>query len=587
MPPSSPDDLLDRPLLRQLAGEERFRNGEKYFNEGRVRQVHVGADRITAKVSGSRAYRVKLWRGRGQLQFSCNCAVGREETFCKHCVAVGLAWLAGPEGQAAAPGVTRDELRDHLRALDKDRLVNLALEAMDYDDILRRRLTLEIIGVSRNRKAPQPAAAPDLATYRQLLREAIECPDYVDYDAMPEYAQGVEEAIRPLNDLLRAGQAAAVVELAELALVELDKASEMLDGGDGTLNTVYDDLQHYHLEGCRQARPDPERLAERLLRYEIEGGLGVFSNTASAYAEVLGPRGLAAWRRLLVQEWKKLPALSPATRQSAGAKPIDHRRFQITALMEQWVTAEGDFETLAAIKQRDLSTAHDFLALAELYQSAGSLKEAIHWAERGLRAFPDVADGDGLRDFLASAYRKTGRMEEALTLVWEKFAQAGDRENYLRLQSYAAGDWPQWRERALAHLRERIEERRLQAQTRGWPNLPDHNAIVELLLSEHCDEDAWTEASAGGCRPDLWLQLAARREALHPGEALRIYQDQLAPTIARGDQRAYGEAIELLEKIRALLQRLGRFAEFDAYAAAVRAAHRQKRNFLKLLDAML
>ncbi len=108
---------------------------------------------------------------------------------------------------------------------------------------------------------------------------------------MPDYVQGVTEAIQPLGELLRNGHAAAVVELAEFALVGLDRASEMIDGSDGSLNPVYDDLQLYHLQACRAARPDPETLAERLLQYELEGGLGVFNNAAKAYAEVLGPRG--------------------------------------------------------------------------------------------------------------------------------------------------------------------------------------------------------------------------------------------------------------------------------------------------------
>ena len=60
----------------------------------------------------------------------------------------------------------------------------------------------------------------------------------------------------------------------------------MLDGGDGALNTVYDDLQNLHLEACRVAKPDPEELAARLLDYELEGGLGIFNNAPVAYAEV-------------------------------------------------------------------------------------------------------------------------------------------------------------------------------------------------------------------------------------------------------------------------------------------------------------
>ena len=53
--------------------------------------------------------------------------------------------------------------------------------------------------------------------------------------------------------------------------------------------------------------------------------------------------------------------------------------------MERLAESEGDLATLAAVKQRDLSSAHDFLSLAELYQRAGQPDEAMAWAERGLQ----------------------------------------------------------------------------------------------------------------------------------------------------------------------------------------------------------
>lgn len=565
MPTPPPDDLLDRTLLRQMAGDAEFRKGENYYQAGAVRQVQVAGDRITAKVSGSRAYRVKLWRGRGQLQFSCNCDRGHEPEFCKHCVAVGLAWLAGPAGQAAKPGVTRDELRDHLRGLDKERLIHLALEAMDYDDILRRRLMLETIGVTRPRKPDAPP--PDLATYRQILREAIECADYVDYEAMPDYTQGVEEAIRPLGELLRGGHAAAVVELAELALVELDKANDMIDGGDGSLNAAYDDLQHYHLEACRQAQLPPEKLAARLLEYEIEGGLGVFNNTAAAYAEVLGENGLRAWRRLLTQEWQNLPPLSAG---GGATGDIDHRRFQINALMERMAGDAGDLEALAAIRQRDLTSPPDFLALAETYRAAHRLDQAITAAERGLSARGDLS---GLRDFLADAYLQARRPADAAALIWQQYEETPDLDTFAHLKAVSGPGWPAWRERALELLR-------------ALPPQPDRSVLVEALLSEGLAEEAWAEARAGGCRVRLWLALAERRAATAPDDALHVYQDQLNAIIAGGDQRAYRQAIEVLARIRRLLETLGRREDFGAFSAEVRAAHRQKRNFLKLLDGM-
>ena len=92
----------------------------------------------------------------------------------------------------------RERIHQHLRNVPQERLIALLLEATDYDDILRRRLLLESIGVVRvppGKRRAGTGPTPNLATYQQVLREAIETHDYVDYEALPDYAQGVEEAI--------------------------------------------------------------------------------------------------------------------------------------------------------------------------------------------------------------------------------------------------------------------------------------------------------------------------------------------------------------------------------------------------------
>ena len=48
---------------------------------------------------------------------------------------------------------------------------------------------------------------------------------------------------------------------------------------------------------------------------------------------------------------------------------------------------------------------------------------------------------------------------------------------------------------------------------------------------------------------------------------------------------AYDEAIKLLRKMRKLMSRLDRAAEFEDYLVALRVEYKRKRNFIKLLDA--
>ena len=603
---AAPDRFLSRPLLRQLAGERLFARGEQCFALGSVRQIRAGKDRISARVAGARTYRVKLWRRRGELQFRCDCDEGRTETFCQHCVAVGLAWLSHPEEPGAptadaaegAGNSERDEARReeerlrlaaHLRTLAPERLASLLLEATDYDEILRRRLLLEAFGIApspeaRAARAPRPAR-PEVAAYRQLLREAIQPGGLVDFHSMPDYAQGIEEAIAPLAGWLRRGWNEEVMALVEFAVVELDAAADRADAGDPLLNRVYDDLQRYHLAACRHAALDVRALAARLLHYELEGGLGSFNNASKTYADLLGGEGQSAWRSLLIREWRKL-----ASSAANGPPPpaIDHRRFQIQMLMERLADAEGDRPALLALKQADLHGVHDHVARAEWLESIGRPAEAILGAEAASRQFTGPHEKRVWRDFLIGAYQRAGRHEAAISLAWEEFQEAADLEHFRLLKNLVLGHdaslWPEWRGRALAWMRADAANLESRPGRTAPATPPDRSRLVEILLDEKLDDDAWDIASADGCRGDLWLLLADRRAQEHPDDALAIYQRQIDQTLAATGPHVYREAVELLTRVRALLHCSGRAPEYGHYLAALRSTHRKKRAFLRWLD---
>ncbi len=103
--------------MKRLASPRSYARGEAYLDEGRVGLLRAGADRVSATVQGSESYTVELRAQKGLLRSVCSCPVGAEGEFCKHCVAVALAWL-GNHGQ---PGPTLDDARTYLEACRRDR----------------------------------------------------------------------------------------------------------------------------------------------------------------------------------------------------------------------------------------------------------------------------------------------------------------------------------------------------------------------------------------------------------------------------------------------------------------------------------
>lgn len=571
--------FVDRRLLRRMAGARAFGRGEDYFSGGHVGAVIEQDGAIAAKVQGTRPYRVKLRRDGDALDYSCTCPVGQDGAFCKHGVAVGLAWLEAGASTASAkaktpPRVTLDDVRVQLSTWSKRALVELLMQQAIEDDELRRRLLME--AASHNPKRL------DLATYRQAIDEAVDLGGFVDYREAYDYARGIDAAIDGIEKLLKQGHAAEAIELAEHALAAVEEAIGSVDDSDGEMGGILERLQALHHRACKQAKPDPETLARRLFTWELRTDWDTFYGAAQTYADVFGKKGLAVYRMLAEAEWAKVPALRPGRDDPEKYG----KRFRITQIMETLAQQTGDVEALVAVKQRDLSSAYAYLQIAELYQTSRKHDLALEWAERGLETFPARTDVR-LREFLAQAYHRRKRHDHAMALIWAEFTESPALETYKHLMTHArrAGQRAAWRERALAHLRQAIAKARQEHPGNRWSLPPaDHSALVRIFLWEKDAEAAWQEAQAGGCSDALWLELAAEREKTHPQDALPIYQRQIGPTLERTNDEAYRQAIALLRNVRKSLGRLGRQADFAPYLGDLRTSYKRKRNFIKLLD---
>jgi uncharacterized Zn finger protein len=626
---SSLNDLSIR-KIRSLAGDLWFARGEAYLEQGRVRDLteHQGA--LSATVSGTSEYRVRLWVQRGEIASSCTCPLGDDEQFCKHCVAVALAWLASGEGQVKANRQSSldDNLRSFLEQQEKQKLIEIVLLEASENRRLRDRLTLEAARLS--------SSGVNLSVFRKSIAAALNT-GRVDYYSMGRYARRVQQVINSVAELLNDGHAKAVVQLTEFALGKLERAIGEVDDSDGHMGEIVESFEELHLSACEQAQEDPLVLATRLFEWELTSDWDIFSGAAAEYADVLGSQGLKRYRLLAEAEWAEVPALEPgSSRLLSRGGQLDEaeasaclNRSRITSIMETLARQTGDVEALVAVLRRDLSIPYAFLEIAEVYRNAGHHDKALEWAEQGVRVFSQT--DSRLSDFLADEYHRRGRHAEAMELIWAEFLANPELETYKKLQSHTlqmsdnlqivvtekkgtpnANDstnatrrsvprqtkvrrtapenpeWLQWREKALAHLRTVIDTEKLAAKPAKTHQFRqrevDHSQLVEIFLWEKNYEDAWQEATAGGCADYLLLQLADATAKDHPERALPVYKELIAPTLSQTNNQAYAEAIKLLRKLSRVMSALNRSAEFDDYLIALRVEHKRKRNFIKLLD---
>ena len=127
-------NILHREAIRALSDGRSFARGHDYFARGRVVSMQRRNANLSASVRGSSDYAVRIWVKDSALAYSCTCPAAAEGAFCKHCVAVGLAWVANEAEVTPKPGGGGlPELRYALSTLSKEALCGLILQEGERD----------------------------------------------------------------------------------------------------------------------------------------------------------------------------------------------------------------------------------------------------------------------------------------------------------------------------------------------------------------------------------------------------------------------------------------------------------------------
>lgn len=579
---------ITKAQIRGLTDSRSWKRGVGYYEQGNVISLLEDKDKIIGKVSGTRNYKVKLWREDGQLDGTCSCPMGDAGVFCKHCVAMGLTYLEGGvdsvgggasrrKAAKSKPAITLKDIRKYLAGRKTETLVEIIMDQAAEDDNLRERLMMKAARLGRK--------GPDLPTFKQAIKEATNTRGFVDYHSVHDFTRRIDNAVDCVEELLADGYAQEVIELAEYAIGRVEQALGEMDDSDGYMGDTLERLQEIHHKGCVEAKPAPESLAKRLFKWELATDWNTFYGAVETYADVLGEKGLAVYRDLAEAQWRKIPQLKPGQME----RSYYGSRFRLKSIMEALARIDGDTEALVAVKSKDLSSAYSFIKIAQVYEEAGRSDKALEWAEKGLKAFPEDTDSR-LREFLANEYHRRKRHSEAMELIWANFVEHPGLETYTALKKHAdrAKEWSNWRKKAIEHIRALIGgAKKDKSQTcRSWYRWQDHSMLVEIFIWEKDIEAAWNEAQTGGCSDYLWMQLAGKREKDHPAEAVTVYRDQVEPIVQQTNNRAYREAILLIKKIRVLMKGLGKEEEFAEYVSSLKVEYKRKRNFMKLLDRM-
>ncbi|MBI1731694.1 MAG: SWIM zinc finger family protein [Gammaproteobacteria bacterium] len=564
--------LITTRRLQNLAGERSYKRGCAYFEAGAVERLVVRKERITARVTGSELYTIKLWPEGRDLDWDCTCPMGEDGAFCKHAVATCLAWLAArKEGTAVDTDSDLEILRQHLEHRDKSDLVEIILARAEEDEPFATALLID---------AQRQGVTNPIAVHK-LIRDALSARGFIDYRHMRTFAARAAVIPELLRGLLRGKNAGTALELATDAAHRGLKTLLQADDSDGVLGGIVSDIAAIHLEAARKSRLAPEKLAEMLFSLQCADGFGFF--TLESYLPLLDKPGLAAYHKLATQVWNKIPAL---VRGDDKLDEEDNHRFEISHIMQTLAKLDGNTDALIEVLRRDLTQPWHYLKIAELLAQVGRHDEALQWAEQGSAAFAGQLMHP-LDDFLVAAYQRVKRHDDAIALRWSRFEAHPSLNAYQQLKAAAdkIKDWPAWRGRALVALNKKRSAMGRRGKPGAWVGTDDGGTVlVQIHLWEGNPRAAEEMARKTSCHALLWLDIAKALETDSPEEAIAIYQAQIEPIVNRTSNDAYDEATRIASRVRELMVKAGRAGEFNPWLDRLRTLHKAKRNFMQRLQ---
>lgn len=592
-----------------------FSRGRSYFRNGHIHDTVLRDTTIKALCEGSDVmpYRVQtslpLREDTGETMHiaSCTCPRGG---FCKHVVALCLAWIADP-----GKFVARPPLADQLAERSREDLIAL-IEGMveRYPDLER----LVEMPVAQAGAAPANEVTLDEGAIQRQLRSAFTVHDPWDYYAASHSSSELDPLLKLGNGYIAAGQWANA--LAVFTNVAEEACEVMLDFNDegGEIGSLIS-ASSMGLVACFDAQadlPEADRLSEehreRLIqalyniwRFDVfeAGGLDLAQEGPEAIA-----RNVTDAERTMVEGWlreekptdwgkRMLVEFLVMLREEAGLD--DAQLLEVYREAELWddvaglLLEMGRVDESVATAGRHLKLPHELVAFANALVGRGdehigralSLADDHMWEVEGANPAHDAI----LQEWLASQYSVHGRPRDALAMAERRFKGQPTLQTWEAVRQ--AAELPGQDQQAWTDLRPKLLGQ-LRKQ-KAWSTLLDihlEEGEIEAAIDAYSKEteqrrkDRWYSASWG--YPDQELRLAQAAEADFPDQAVAIYRHKADGMIGQRNRASYAVAAEHLARVKEILERHGRAAEWTVLIAGLRTEHKTLRALREELDAL-
>jgi uncharacterized Zn finger protein len=275
-----------------------------------------------------------------------------------------------------------------------------------------------------------------------------------------------------------------------------------------------------------------------------------------------------------------LEAETPITQDYAGLV----RRLMAARRMDD--ARRWAMDGIAATKAQSPGIAKElYMILREMAEQAKDWPLVAAYDARPFLEHPSV---DSFKDLLASA-KKAG-LADAVRSAALHFAETGRQPNGRK--GTPAWPLPEVPDPPAKPSTERPAREAFIAREKHTG--PHYEFLIDLAIEEKRPEDVlrWYDAWRAD-RKERFHQANSRAEDVadavkdnFPERAIEVYRKGAESALVYTGHHAYEEAASHLRKLKAVLEKIGRAAEWKTYESQLREQHKRKRNFIEILDRL-
>ena len=571
------DIEITQALLIKLAGEGAFSRGKTYFQQGNVLNWKKTGTKISATVDGSKPYQVSLVHNSRRLDGACDCPASDGFDFCKHCVAVALAYQQDESQQTTmAKGGVEQRIQAYLLKLDKAELVDELLQQIVMDASLKQQWSIKAdVALGKvDAKALKKRITGAFPYGRELYR----------YPQVRAYFAKAEPVIDLLQQQLDSLDFGVALKLVDYALQRLAKALQAIDDSGGFRLDLEAILHTLHIRLVGQQGWSSEQLADYLYAIKFGDAIDLYPAIPESYAEILQDSGLQHFYVQVQGRWDLLPQLP------IGAGWEEKSLYStLQFILEPRAKVLKDFPALLALKQKTATEAYDFSNLCELCIEYDEWSQAEFWLSKAKKHTKDNArytHRNYTNEHLQiKIWLHSSEYEKATELQWEIYQGSLVLDNYNALIEIAnqsnnpKRDGGYYAAQARSYLTGLLDSRK---NTNGFGS-PYTDALIKILLQD--DELDAALAISQQYKVDTTLLLKiARKFNKKPVMAMPLYERLVRTHVQGGNNNLYHQAIDLLKELQGMLKVPAHQKSFNILLMDFRGEFKPKRNFIKWLN---